>query len=730
MNAKRKFESSSVRRYVLLLIAVILVLSGSTLALLLWQQSTYDELADQANNYHLLSARLSALLEENLAIVEERALEQTLSLYSPPGASVQQRFPRATIATMLLQSAERLQAILEIQNRYRDPAFERTAQRLEQQFTALQTTASTLDLNTPNFLRNDLPTFIALKSRIDPLLLTLEQLQRLHSAAHRETNEGLARRHSAGRINFLLFVAFLFLIGAAAARKIYRMINRAIAEQLKTEEQLHFTRVAIEHISTAAYWMSPEGRFVHVNDAACRGLGYTREELLAMSTYDINPDIDADRWTDTWRRIEEEKSFTQETHHRRKDGSVFPVQITTNYLKFEGRKYNCSLVQDITERKRAEEALQTSEALLKEAQRVSNMGSWEWDIATGELKWSDEIYRLFGQTPQSFGATYEAFLGFIHPEDRQLVSDAVDAAINDREPYSLDHRILRPNGSVRYVHEQGEVTYGSDGTPLRILGTVHDVTDRKLTEDALVEKAEELARSNADLEQFAYVASHDLQEPLRMVTSFTQLLQRRYKGKLDDKADQYIGFAVEGTQRMQALIKDLMTYSRAGRPDRDFEPAECEDILQNSTANLKLAIQESGAVITHDPLPVVRGDEVQLGQVFQNLISNGLKFRREEAPRVHISAQLDGKQWIFSVHDNGLGIDPEFRERIFVIFQRLHHREDYEGTGIGLALCKKIVERHGGRIWVESEPGQGSTFYFTIPTEGVRHDERIQQPVG
>jgi PAS domain S-box-containing protein len=245
-----------------------------------------------------------------------------------------------------------------------------------------------------------------------------------------------------------------------------------------------------------------------------------------------------------------------------------------------------------------------------------------------------------------------------------------------------------------------------------------EVTERRRAEAKLQQTLVELKRSNVELEQFAYAASHDLQEPLRMVASYVQLLERRYKGKLDADADDFIAYAVDGATRMQGLINDLLTYSRVGTRGEPFEPTNCSAVLDQTLANLEMTIEKSGAVVTHDALPTIMADALQLVQLFQNLIGNAIKFRGEELPRVHVSAEQKENEWIFSVRDNSMGIDPQYAERIFQVFQRLHTRMEYPGTGIGLAVCRRIVERHGGRIWVESEPGKGSTFYFTMPVRG------------
>lgn len=253
-----------------------------------------------------------------------------------------------------------------------------------------------------------------------------------------------------------------------------------------------------------------------------------------------------------------------------------------------------------------------------------------------------------------------------------------------------------------------------------IISIVRDITGRKRAEQHLRALAADLERSNRELEQFAYVASHDLQEPLRMVASYTQLLARRYGDKLDDDADEFIAFAVDGALRMQELINDLLTYSRVGSRALELTSVDMGQVVDRVVADLSLAIEEADASVTHAGLPIVRGDALQMQQLMQNLIANGIKFRRPGVPPcVHVSAERDGNTWTFSVTDNGIGIEPQYRDRIFVLFQRLHSRAEYPGTGIGLAICKKIVERHGGTLEVRSEQESGTTFEFTLPAGGL-----------
>lgn len=289
-----------------------------------------------------------------------------------------------------------------------------------------------------------------------------------------------------------------------------------------------------------------------------------------------------------------------------------------------------------------------------------------------------------------------------------------------RERRSVDHSsgvvLVGRDGQRTHVDANGAPTFDPEGKLVGSVLVLHDMTERERAERQIRQRTEELSRSNRDLEQFAYVASHDLQEPLRAVAGPLQLLQRRYQGQLDARADEFIGHAVDGATRMQTLIDDLLSYSRVGRLDDPKQPVPAEQALEFALKNLAVVVEETGAQIEHEPLPAVQAISSQLALLFQNLIGNAIKFRsKERTPVIRVRAEPIGGEWRFSVADNGIGISEQYFERIFVIFQRLHTRREYPGTGLGLALCKRIVEHHGGKIWVESSPGEGTTFFFTVP---------------
>ena len=326
------------------------------------------------------------------------------------------------------------------------------------------------------------------------------------------------------------------------------------------------------------------------------------------------------------------------------------------------------------------------------------------------------IFNMLGFTPEEWiGSTLPEHCTH---EEMQMTQELIIREIEAHEKHRwvvFECGYFHKNGKLVPCEVNARILFDEDGNPTSMQGTTRDITERKAAEVKLNKTLADLKRSNTDLEQFAYVASHDLQEPLRMINGYLDLIKRKYKGKLDSDMDNYIELVVSGGYRMQLLIDDLLKYSRVSNHANPLKFINCETILEQTLSNLKASIGDSGALVTHDPLPTLIADGSQLAQVFQNLISNAIKFKGGKPPCIHISVKKDGSEWVFSVADNGIGIDREFFDRIFVIFQRLHSRDKYSGTGIGLAICKKIVRQHGGRIWVESEIGKGSTFYFTIP---------------
>jgi len=369
--------------------------------------------------------------------------------------------------------------------------------------------------------------------------------------------------------------------------------------------------------------------------------------------------------------------------------------------------------RDITDRKISDKAFKKSEEVYRSIFENVVLGIF-WINQEGRfLEVNPAFAHLLGyKSPKDF--LKGGILGrqlFVNDEEAQTYYDLINSygyTVNfEAQVYKEDRSKIWMSLSTRLIH-------GAAGKPTVRYGIVEDITPRKTAEEALARKTAELARSNADLEQFAYIASHDLQEPLRMVASFTELLARKYKGRLDSDADEFIAFAVDGATRMKQLINDLFTYSRVGTKAKPFEPNDLNEAFNHAAGNLGVTVKEHSATITVGALPVLMSDKVQMTQLFQNLIANAVKFHGTALPQIEVSAEHRDDEWLFSVRDNGIGIAPQYLERIFAVFQRVHGKKEYPGTGIGLAICKKIVERHGGRIWVESELGKGSTFFFTI----------------
>ncbi|MEI7646062.1 MAG: PAS domain S-box protein [Chloroflexales bacterium] len=452
-------------------------------------------------------------------------------------------------------------------------------------------------------------------------------------------------------------------------------------------------------------------RWYHHNVSAVIGRSMTVGECVLVPEL---PQAAIDEWRAYYDRAMQHGPFSVEINSRFTQEPQTVEYRLSPIMTVTGQVAGVAILgRDITARKQAEAALKSSEARYRSLFDHMAEGYAYCQMIVEDGVAQDWIYC-------EVNAAFEALTGLHHVRGKR-VSEVIPG-IREADPGLFE---IYARVALTGQHEKFEMFVESlqrwfalsvyspaEGFFVAVFDVI---TARKQAEAAMHQMMEELSRSNADLEQFASVASHDLQEPLRAVTGMVQLLQQRYQGQLDARADEYIGLAVDAAARMQALINDLLVFSRVQRRGKPFVPIAVDTVLDHALANLYVAITENAAVITHDPMPTVQADPTQLTQIFQNLIGNAIKFHREVPPQIHISAARRDGAWCFSVHDNGIGISPDYFERIFVIFQRLHPRRDYPGTGIGLALCKKIVERHGGQIWVDSHMGQGTTFFFTLP---------------
>ncbi len=588
----------------------------------------------------------------------------------------------------------------------------------------------------------------------------------------------------------------------------------------------------------------PAGSFLSASPAYARMLGYDSPEDLIHSVKDIGEQL--------YSHPEERERIVQEIRERgkarheillkRRDGKEVWILASTRAVRNEAGEtlYFESIIEDITERKNTLSALAQSEARLQLALNASHMGTWDWDLNSNTLIFSGVSAELFGMDATRSTGSVREILDLVIEEDRTRVQMGIKAAIGGNLDYSDEYRVRWPDGSVHWINARGRVLVDERGRPSRMVGTVLDVSDRKLAEEgrnrfeeelrkfkflsdnaqdpfflisrngkllyvnrssgellghslvslyaldffsisamsptvfhryfiysgeerqpvqetelihqdgtripvdmqfsnlefggesllfaiardvrerketelSLKQHADELVRSNKELEQFAYVSSHDLKEPLRMVTVFVELLKKHLEGKLDEEAEEYIGYVVQGSRRMLNLINDLLAYSQVGKELEAFTKVDCNLAAKNAIDNLMQSIKESAAELTVEPLPCCLGNPTQLTQLFQNLIANALKFRAAERPRISITVKKQDDHNIFSVTDNGIGISEKYQTKIFALFQRLHPANKYPGTGIGLTICKRIVETHGGRIWVNSDGSHGTTFSFSLP---------------
>lgn len=491
-------------------------------------------------------------------------------------------------------------------------------------------------------------------------------------------------------------------------------IGQDITARKQAEKEVRELNNAMQNAVEGIGRLDIEGRYLSVNRAYAHKFGYQPEEMIGMSWKQIVHPDDVEMLMLADREMLISGKVEVEARGVRKDGLFFYNQITIVKADDEQGLFNghhC-FMKDITERKLTERALQESEFRYRQIVELTEEGIWVIDSKARTTYVNHAMARMLGYTELEMLG--RQIFDFMDEQEQQLTSQYMERR---KQGFSEKHesKLKSKDGKDVWTYISTSPVMDEFGCMLSSCALVYNITDRKQVEQQMLQLTEDLKRSNEELEQFAYVASHDLQEPLRAVTSYTQLLAQRYQDNLDAKADKYINYIVDGASRMQQLINDLLAYSRLGTRVQEFEIADCNAAVDQSLCNLQIAIAEKQAVITKDVMPTVMADEFQLVQLFQNLIGNAIKFCREDVPIIHISAIIQDDELVFSVRDNGIGIDPEYADRIFIIFGRLHSRREYVGTGIGLAICKRIVERHGGRIWVESLPNEGATFYFTIP---------------
>jgi PAS domain S-box-containing protein len=633
-------------------------------------------------------------------------------------------------------------------------------------------------------------------------------------------------------------------------------ITLDVTERKQAEDALqaerNLLRTLIDNVPDYIFVKDVEGRFMSSNMAHARSGGVaTPAELIGKTAFDLYPaDLAARFHADDVALMETGEELINAERHT-VDAAGNDTLVLTTKIPLRDRDGNINglvgISRDITDYRAAQEALSQSEARFQMVAKATNDAVWDWNLVTDALWWNHGIQQ-FGYTAQEIDLHRSSWMNHIHLDDQAMITQSIQAALDHSDQsWGEEYRFRRADGTYANIFDRGFIIRDESGKPLRMIGammdiserkqterqikeseerfralaeysshiitirepngviryvspsieqvlgyapeevigragfeSIHpddlvklkddpntqimvtetryrhkdgswrvlenvrqnlldnpaiagivinsrDITERKLAEETLALTLAELTRSNEELQQFAYVASHDLQEPLRMVGSYVQLLSRRYSGKLDPEADEFIAYAVDGATRMQRLIQDLLAYSRVGTRAKPFEVVDCEMLLDQVLANLKIAIAEQQAVIHHEPLPKLMADNTQLMTVFQNLIGNAIKFHGDIAPIVHITAEQNGNEWLFSVRDNGIGIDPKYMDRLFIIFKRLHTKAEYPGTGIGLAICKKVIERHSGRIWIESEAGKGATFFFTLPVRRFPVAEAVQQ---
>ncbi len=482
-------------------------------------------------------------------------------------------------------------------------------------------------------------------------------------------------------------------------------------------------RATIEN-SLNGFIIGRDGAVLDANRAAIKMFGYdSLDEMKEKHRADLFDDQ-----SEEYQKIKRERTINGkargEVRGIKKNGEYFPCIMFSNFFTdANGTSNTINSFIDISEEVEAKEKLTKNQQLLSQAEILAEIGSSEIDYKTGKFLWSDGFYKIHGLEPTGEEITDKISAQFLHPDDRYKIALLEEAPKKKVDHLELDSKIIRADGVEREISSYWKFTYDSEGMPLKMYGVVQDITARKEQErllkslnNELVSKASKLLSSNKELERFAYVASHDLQEPLRNINGALQLLKEKYKDQLDDRANEFIDYSINSSIRMKELITDLLEFSRVDNTVVEMKDIDLNEVIEEVILTLAPVIEREQGKIKIGKLPIVNGVQTQIVQLFQNLIGNALKYRsKERLPYIEIKTMEEDKEWKISISDNGIGIDDRYYDKIFVIFQRLHKKYEYNGTGIGLAICKKIVENHGGSIGVTSKVGIGSSFHFTLP---------------
>ncbi|ASO07419.1 PAS domain S-box protein [Arenibacter algicola] len=499
-----------------------------------------------------------------------------------------------------------------------------------------------------------------------------------------------------------------------------------ISSQKEAEQERNNLQTALENSLNEIYIFDSETLiFSYINKGALLNLGYSQKEITSLTPLDLKPDFTESTFKQLISPLidKEEKKIVFLTKHKRKDGSLYPVEVHLQLEGVDNNKRFLAIILDITERKKAEQNILLANERFQKATEATNDAIWDWDIVNETFYFSKAIERLFGEDSLKVITKESVWKDFIHVDDVSKVKNSLFEAIADSNCYrwELEYRIINIDKKTRFISDRGVIIRNDEGKAIRLVGAKTDITRRKQNEYQLLELnkvlknyARELESTNEQLEQFAFIASHDLQEPLRMITSFLNQLERKYGDELDEKAHRYIFFATDGAKRMKQIILDLLKFYSAGKLENSQESLNLNDLINEYSILRKKIISEKSVIIKTNSLPSVKANKTPLTQTLHCILDNAIKYSKKDVPPViEITVTEEKNDWLFTIRDNGIGIEPQFYEKIFIAFQRLHNREEYEGTGIGLSIAKKNVDTWGGKIWMDSNLNEGSTFYFT-----------------